>query len=87
MEQELNKWSNMDQMLGEVDDLNTKIQSSMKTYAEEERKLNADKAAWKQQNEAVLEQEREVKKIDIRCTKIQSTIEKLEETIRNELST
>lgn len=77
----------MEQMLGELHELDNKIKTNSKAFSEEERQLIADKTAWKQQNEAVLEQQREVKKIDIRRTKLQNTIQKLEETIRNELST
>lgn len=87
LEKELNKWSNIEQIHQEIKDFRDVIKTMSTTLAVEQERLGTEKTVWKRKNENVLEQEREMKKGEIRCTKIQDKIQKLEESIRNEVST
>lgn len=87
LETELAKWSNVGQIEQEIKELRDFLKTASNAFKAERERLVEAKTVWKQKNEDAAGQEREMKKVEARCTKIETTIQKLEETIRNEVAT
>lgn len=87
MEDQLRKWSDIERIQQEIHEYRDALKALSTAFTAERERLIGEKNEWKRKNELVLEQEREVKKFDIRRSKVQTAIQNLKDTIRNEVST